>query len=345
MKNTLFATALLLPLFISCCTPLFELEEAGESFGLAGADLQPPVLISAGAPAEDEFRLSFNEELGRAELMAILPPIVLDEVECRGPELIIRLGEAQEAGREYALDLLVRDGRGNTQQLLVRCYGHNPRVPALLINEVTTQGSGTHPDMVELRVMSSGNLAGVCLYEGTCEDYDDRMLFPACEVGEGEYLIVHFKPEGIAAETDETEAVDESGGLDAHPEARDFWVPAGSGLSGNNGSLCLYADPFGELLDALLYSNRTSASDENYRGFGSSSVMLMADYLSDRKAWIGETVPLRPEDALDPEDSTATRSICRGSVPTDTDSAADWHIVPTSSFSFGAENCDEVYSP
>lgn len=345
MKINLPVIGFLLPFLATCCTPLFELEEAGESFGLAGTDLQPPVLISAGAPAEDQFRLSFNEELGRADLMAVIPPLALEEVACLGSELVIRLEEPQEAGREYALDLLVRDGRGNTQQLLVRCYGHNPRVPSLLINEVTPQGSGNHPDVVELRVTGDGNLAGVCLYEGTCEDYDDRMLFPACEVYAGEYLIVHFKPEGIEAEINETGGTDESGGLDAHPGARDFWAPGGSGLAGNNGAISLYADPFGELIDALLYSNRTSASDEDYRGFGSSSVMLMADYLTRTGGWTGESVPLWPEDAVDPEESTATRSICRGSIPDDTDTRGDWHIVPTSSFSFGEENCDEVYTP
>ena len=87
MRKKLLILGTLLPLLWTCCTPLFELEEAGESFGLAGADLQPPVLISAGAPSEWEFRLSFNEELGRADLMEIIPPLKLERVECLGEVL------------------------------------------------------------------------------------------------------------------------------------------------------------------------------------------------------------------------------------------------------------------
>jgi hypothetical protein len=56
-------------------------------------------------------------------------------------------------------------------------------------------------------------------------------------------------------------------------------------------------------------------------------------------------VQLRPEDVVDPEDSTATRSMSRGSDGADTDTAADWHITPTSGYTFGGPNTDEVYEP
>ena len=50
-----------------------------------------------------------------------------------------------------------------------------------------------------------------------------------------------------------------------------------------------------------------------------------------------------PEDAVNPDGSTGTRSICRASVPSDTDTASDWHIVPTRGSTFGEENSDQVY--
>jgi hypothetical protein len=37
--------------------------------------------------------------------------------------------------------------------------------------------------------------------------------------------------------------------------------------------------------------------------------------------------------------------MCRSSESADTDAASDWHIVPTSTFSFGTVNSDEVYVP
>lgn len=329
----------------ACCTPLLELSDEAEAFGLIGADLTPPVLLASGSPDSHSFMLEFNEPVAEAVLEALIPPIDGTVLEIDDALLHVSTPLPQEPGREYALDLVVKDARGNSQQLLVRCYGHNPRIPAMLINEFTPQGGGNHPDMVELIVLEDGNLAGACLYEGVCDNYAQRMLFPSCEVNKGEYIVVHFKPEGIESEIDETEAIDVSGGLDASPEGRDFWVPEGSGLSGNNGVLALYRDPFGEILDAVVYSNRTSASDDTYRGFGSAAMLAKVDAAADAGAWVGEGLPLRPEDAVDPEESTATRSICRGSDCADSDSKEDWHIVPTSSLSFGGVNCDEVYLP
>ena len=329
----------------ACCTPLLDLGDEAEAFGLTGADLVPPVLVAAGSPDSRSFLLEFNEPVAEATLEALIPPVDGTVLKIDGAVVRVSTALPQEPGREYALDLVVKDARGNSQQLLVRCYGHNPRIPAMLINEFTPQGGGTHPDMVELLVLEEGNLAGACLYEGVCDNYAQRMLFPSCEVTEGEYIVVHFKPEGIESETDETEATDLSGGLDATPEGRDFWVPGGSGLSGNNGVLALYRDPFTEILDAVIYSNRTSDSDDTYRGFGSAAMLAKVDALAAAGVWTGGGLPLRPEDAVDPEDSTATRSICRASDAGDSDTKEDWHIVPTSSLSFGSVNCDEVYLP
>ncbi|WP_319559960.1 hypothetical protein [Marispirochaeta sp.] len=329
----------------ACCTPFIDLNETGEVFGLTGADLAPPILTAAAARDEYSFTLGFNEDIWEIRLEGVVPPLGDPRIEVNSGRVIIQTDEPQLPGAEYVLDVLVKDRAGNSQQLLVRCYGYNPRVPGMLINEFTTRGSSTHPDVVELLVLEDGNLAGACLYEGTSENWEQRMVFPDCEVLSGEFLLVHFKPQGIPEELNETAAVNLSGGLDAHPEARDFWVDQGSGLSGNNGVIALYRDPFGAIMDAVLYSNRTSASDERYRGFGSAKVMERADTLADLSAWTGESLPLCPEDAVNPDYSTATRSLCRSVDSIDTGSKGDWHTVPTGGYSFGAVNSDELYVP
>jgi hypothetical protein len=241
-------------------------------------------------------------------------------------------------------------------------YGYNPDVPAILINELTTQGSGSHPDVVELRLTSGGNLGGLTLYAGAPGEHDGHIVFPSLELPADAYVVVHFKPEGIPEELDETTDPAASGGLDATDSGWDFWVDGGSGLSGNNGAVSLYNQPGGRLLDAVVYSNRTSDSDERYRGFGSKSALAMVDRVAADGGWApsgaapedgspaaagspAAPVQLRPEDAVDPEDSTATRSMSRGSDGADTDTAADWHITPTSGYTFGGPNTDEVYEP
>jgi hypothetical protein len=252
---------------------------------------------------------------------------------------------AQEPGQRYLLELEVRDSRGNALELAMELYGYNPGAPRLLINEFTTQGSDTHPDVVELFAAGGGNMAGVTLYQGTAASWDDRLVFPPFEVRAGQYLLVHFKPQGLPEERDEPGDPALSGGLDASPVACDFWVREGSGLSGNNGALSLYDRPGGELRDGVLYSNRITASDSLHRGFGNAATLARAEELAREGGWIAAEEQIRPEDAINPEGGTATRSLCRGSDSRDTDTAADWHIVPTRGFTFGMVNSDERYVP
>jgi hypothetical protein len=93
----------------------------------------------------------------------------------------------------------------------------------------------------------------------------------------------------------------------------------------------------------VLYSKRSSASDTLYRGFGSGETLERVEELAREGGWAARAETVRPEDAVNPEESTATRSLCRGSASADTDRAADWHTVPTRGSTFGAENSDEVY--
>ena len=188
-------------------------------------------------------------------------------------------------------------------------------------------------------------MAGLVLYQGTAASWDNRLVFPAFEVHAGEYVLVHFKPQGLPEERDEPGGPALSGGLDASPVAYDFWVPGGTGLPGNNGVLSLYDRPGGELRDGVLYSNRTSASDSLYRGFGSAATLDRAEELAGEEGWSAAQEGIRPEDAVNPDSSTATRSLCRSSDSRDSDCAADWHTVPTRGSTFGTMNSDERYVP
>jgi hypothetical protein len=245
----------------------------------------------------------------------------------------------------YSLSARVADQAGNTLTFMTAFYGFNPRVPQLQLNEITTQGSSAHPDKVELLALTAGNTAGVTLFEGTADFWSQRKVLPPVEVAEGDYIVVHCKPEGLPEEQDETTGTGECTAEEAIPGAWDFWIEEGSGLSGNNGVISVYQSARGEVLDGFLYSNRTSSSDERYRGFGSSRTLERAEQLAALEQWTASGRLIAPEDAVNPEDSTATRSMCRTPGAADTDSAADWHIVPTSESSFGRINCTAVYAP
>jgi hypothetical protein len=308
-------------------------------------DLRPPVIQAIAALGPGEVSIQFDEEAGlEPSRIVVSPPLQVTRVTPPGRQVIIS-GEKQRPGQRYTLEAEARDASGNTASFMAEFYGFNDRVPRLLINEFSPRGSGKHPDLVELKVMSAGDMGGVVFLHGTPSRFDMRFVFPSFSVTAGGFILVHCKPTGGPEEVNETACVSDSKGLDAADGARDFWVPEGKGLAGNNGVLSLYDRPGGLCIDGVLYSTRTSQSDSRYRGFGSEEMLAQAEELVNDGGWKAAGSRVLPEDGVSPEGSTATRSINRASGSTDTDASEDWHIVPSRKASFGTENCDEIYLP
>jgi hypothetical protein len=335
MHKALF---LLAPVVILAgCGPWQELQEA------LNPDVLPPVLLAVRMADDHTLELNFDEEVrSPPESLQIVPELVVIGTEASGGVLAVAVTD-QQPGSRYTLEATVSDLCGNSLSFLAEFYGYNPQIPGLVINEITTRGTGNHPDVVELAVRKDGNMGGLVLYQGTPSSHDDRLVFPSFPVRVGDFVLVHFRPAGLPEELDETDDPTLSGGFDASESAYDFWIPEGSGLSGNNGVLSLYASPGGSIVDGVLYSNRSEDSDEQYGGFGTRNAWERAQELIRDGGWRITAGLVRPEDAVNPEGSTGTRSICRDASSTDTDSKSDWHIVPTLGFSFGQVNSEEVY--
>jgi hypothetical protein len=323
-------------LLLAACGPVADLREKLEP------DLAPPTLQGVRV-REQRLELTFDEiPVCAPDTVLVQPPLALESVTVEATRLCLSL-PGQVAGRRYGVELTVSDARGNSLSLVTELYGYNPSRPKLLVNELTPRGSSAHPDLIELKVLESGDMAGVVLYQGTPSSWDARLVFPALAVKRGEFILVHCRPQGVPEEQDETGAMDQSGGLDASATAYDFWMRGGPGLNGNNGVVSLFDRPGGSILDGVLYSNRSSSSDTQYRGFGSAETLERAEELVREGGWAASGKTVRPEEAVNPEGSTATRSLCRSSASEDTDRAADWHVVPTRGSTFGAENSDERY--
>jgi hypothetical protein len=163
-------------------------------------------------------------------------------------------------------------------------------------------------------------------------------------VSAGDFIVLHTKPQGLPEEVDESGSdLAASGGYDASA-ARDFWLRLGTGLSGSNGVLTLYASSTGLLLDAVFYTNRTSESDQDYGGFGSEALRTAVKEIVAAGGWKTAGADPVPEDGVPSAGGTSTRSLGRSSRSDDADLASDWHLVPTKGVTFGSPNSDEAYA-
>ena len=325
---------------------IFSCSEIGIKEEESSINIIPPKITDLIINNSDSVAFYFSGNIQPLKkVFNVSPDIGISEIKTEGSVLTVTFSTSQLPGAEYYLKGAVKDSHGNSLTFCAEFYGFNPYIPELVINEITTQGSSSHPDMAEIFIKSDGNMAGITFFEGCSEDYDAKYVFPSIEVKEGDYFIIHAKPEGIPDEITETSDKTVSGGIDASSTAFDIWPGGFTGLSGNNGVISVYTGPGGDIIDAFAYSNRTSSSDENYRGFGSLSVMKRMDIIASCRGWTFSGDMIAPEDCVDPDPSTATRSVCRSSSSDDTDSSSDWHTVPTSTSSFGTVNSDEIYIP
>lgn len=313
---------------------------------LSNIDCTPPQFVSFSQPDTNHVLFTFNELIDEnLSSVKIYPEDVGFTASCSANTVEVLFSDSTVPGMEYAFEAEIYDDSSNCLYILYPFYGFNPSLPHIVINEFTSQGSTSHPDVAEIFVVQGGNTAGMTIFEGTSEIFDSYFVFPGLEVNAGDYLLVHFRPQGIEEEINETESIISSGGIDASDTAWDFWINGGNGISGNNGVLSVYSSPGGSIMDAVIYSNRTSDSDTKYDGFGSTKFKTQAEYLYENGYWRAETESIRPEDCIDPEYSTSTRSISRDMSAPDTDSKYDWYITVTGGSTFGSDNSADIYEP
>ncbi len=337
----LFFLAAALCVAACACSP--ELVEKAFEPG----DLKPPSVVSWAAEGARTVVVEFDEDIvPEPAAFGLDGGLGAASAAAEGRRLVVTLDADQEIGARYAISGACADAAGNTTVFVLPFTGFNPRVPGMLVNELLCAGSSTHPDCVEFRTTGAGNLGGLSFSVGKPGDESLVYAFPAAEVGAGDFVVLHLKPSGGAAEVDET-GVDTalSGGIDATPTGRDFWCrEAGASLPNANGVVVLRASGSGPVLDAAAYTERTSASDSKYGGFGTQAFRDAVDAVAAAGAWSIAGERAAPEDCASSVGVTGTRTLCRTSSSDDTDGKADWHVVPSKGATLGAPNSDAVYS-
>jgi hypothetical protein len=241
-----------------------------------------------------------------------------------GKFIYVDLDNSLRPGTRSEVRGRVKDYSGNTSGFTIQVWGYNPDLPQVLINEFTTKGTAKSPDRTELRILSSGNINGMTLYNGVPSDFDALVVFGDIDVRADDMVVVWWTEDISVPEVQE----DMTGG-------RVFNICAQSteALPSNNGALVLCGSPAlgADVLDAVVYSNFSAS----YGGYGTRSAQERAKWVTGSGAWSG--------DPLDSTTSTATRSMGRLPDADDSDSAKDWIVTVTGGATFGARNSTEAF--
>ncbi|MBR6085337.1 MAG: hypothetical protein IKP61_06985 [Spirochaetales bacterium] len=309
----LILAAAILLVVLSCGT---EPEPAEVFNAFIGKDCLSPTLLSVKSESGSIIRLEFDEPVkvfGRS-----FEP---SAARCDGRFVYVSLPKSLPPGQKSTVSGRVKDYSGNTTGFSVSVWGFNPRLPETVINEFSTKGTAKSPSRTELLVLGEGNLNGIVLYCGIPDDYDVCVMLGDIEVKKDDLVVIWW-----------TEALPE----DVVPREAGVWnicAQSAQKPSSNNGTLVLCENPSSgsAVMDAVVYSNFS----QSHEGFGTRAALLRARWVLASGAWTG--------DAVDGTSSTATRSVCRFSGRTDSDSDSDWYVTVTSGSTFGAANTSEAF--
>jgi hypothetical protein len=304
---------------------------------LGSGSASAPVFLGyqAVSPEEIDFRFSLPVEVSS---LFFEPALDVKSV-TGGATVQIHLDRPAVEGERIMANMLVEDEGGNTLDVLVPFRARNARLPAFTITELRTEYSNLKVEFVEIKTETAGNLGALRLFLASTSMDTPVWEFPPVEVGANEYIVIHLrsKEAGLVDETGTDRAA--SGGTEALPTARDFWVPGNSEKFRKTDAV-FFLDQDDRIPDAvLLCESEAEWSKKEFMG-------AAAELLAGQGAWIaaGGGVP-GPQDAVASKNTTATRSISRNQALSDRNGPADWYITAGSKASPGKANNPEVYVP
>jgi len=344
MYRCLVAVVLIAALgFTACSACVME----SEVVKLWGGDLAVPTLLEVVAVSADCVTATFSGSVSvvsaevvvgvpdgtdRAEQNdSVLPStarIPLDwEGKDGGAAVLFGMERSPGPGVSAILSGVVKDAHGNSLSFASPFIGFNDRVPHLRISEIRCDYSKPKVEYIELRALTAGNLGGVEICNAMNEDTPIR-AFPPVEVASGEFIVWHFRSveEGLVSETG---PLDESSGTNSNPSARDFWDTQARSPFKKTNVILLRERKGGPIMDALL------CAESDKTDWPNDAVRAAAEEAVAAGAWLpGPLV----SDAACTTGTTATRTLARDPLLSDTDTARDWKICATGKCSPGSVN-------
>lgn len=306
------------------------------------SDLSPPPFVALNIIDTHSISIESDESIYfKSESYYSRENLIIKEVNKKENSLIVTLSQEMVPGFEYCSEFRIEDENGNSLSFISKFYGFNPNIPKLVINEFIVKGTKTNPDKIELFVINGGNMAGVTLFNGSKNNYDYSFTFPQMEVKTGEYIVVRSTSDKYNSECIEIDDLSIENDSKFIEDVRDIRIDNFK-LSSTNGVIGLYSEPYGYILDAVVYTKNYNDESKNYRNFGLSKTMNRVDEIAEDHGWLGKYDLIFPDDSIYIGNSTTTRSLNR-TDHYDSDKNDDWHTVATSNATFGYENSLNYY--
>jgi hypothetical protein len=303
---------------------------------ILGASSEAPVFLDCKAVSETEINFLFSLPV-RVVSLRFSPAVAIGSVE-EGSTVRVNFAESPGPGEKLTADLLAEDEHGNTINVLVPFRARNSRIPKLRINELRTENSKPKSEYIEFKMLSAGNLAALRVYAAWNPKTPPLLYeFPPVEVAEGEYVTLHLRTQEENCTDELGSNLDESGGADSSPTARDFWIPGSARLLHNDDAVYVL-DQDDQVLDAVMLAENIDTKWKR------PSIADAAGFLFSQGAWksadgkIGD-----PAAAVSTVNATSTQTVCRDESAPDTDTAADWYITASKSATPGKPNSTKRY--
>jgi hypothetical protein len=304
---------------------------------IIGKKSESPVFLSCKAVSETEINFRFSKPV-KVTSLYFSPAVNVDKVE-DGDVVRVFFNGGPGPGERLTADLLAKDDSGNTINVLVPILTRNNRIPPLVINEIRTETAKPKYEFIELKTLKAGNMGALRLF--FAGNYKAPMVyeFPPVEVASGEYIVLHLRTTEEGSRDELGRNLNESGGTDSSPNARDLWIPGSTKLIHKTDAIYLL-DQDDHVVSAVMISE-TADPWWNKDYFAEA-----AEFLFNAGAWKNpDGTMCGPAGAVQSTGSTATRTICRDeTLKVNSGTAADWYITATSSATPGTLNNPKRYN-
>jgi hypothetical protein len=335
MKDVFRLLAMLYSIFCTGCSCVSDGTEAAAR--ILGKSSEAPVFISCKAVSETEINFRFSLPV-KVTSLHFSPEIEPDEIE-NGSTVRVSFNGGPGPGERVTVDLLAEDDNGNTINVLVPFRTRNNRLPPLFITELRTEYSKPKCEFIELKTLGAGNLGALRVF--VAGNYKAPLIyeFPSVEVLKGEYITLHLRTTEESNRDELKRNLDESGGVDSSPTARDFWIPGSAKLLHKTDAIYLL-DQDDSVVDAVMLSENTDP------WWVKDYFAEAAEFLFNAAAWKSPDNKIcDPSKAVQSTGTTLTRTICRDeSLVKDSNTAADWYISANSSATPGKPNSAKRYN-